>query len=132
MVVGVPKEIKADENRVALLPSGVGAFEAHGHTVLVESGAGVGSGVSDSAYRQAGARIVKKTASIWERAHLIVKVKEPLGKELQFMRPGQLIYTYLHLASNERLTKKMLRKRLPVLPTRPSNSTTAPFRSSRR
>jgi alanine dehydrogenase len=112
MVVGVPKEIKADENRVALLPSGVGAFVAHGHTVLIESGAGGGSGVSDSAYRQAGARIVKKAASIWERAHLIVKVKEPLGKELQFMRPGQLIYTYLHLASNEKLTKKMLRKKV--------------------
>ncbi|MDP7638409.1 MAG: hypothetical protein QGG73_01640 [Candidatus Hydrogenedentes bacterium] len=74
-MVGVPKEIKADENRVALVSSGVGAFITHGHTVLVEAGAGVGSGISDLAYQQAGARIVKKAASIWERAALSARIR---------------------------------------------------------
>lgn len=110
MIVGVPKEIKADENRVALIPSGVGAYVTHGHTVLIEAGAGLGSGIPDAAYRQAGARIVKKVASIWERADLIVKVKEPIGRELQLMRKSQMIYTYLHLASNAKLTKALVRK----------------------
>ncbi|PCJ56035.1 MAG: alanine dehydrogenase [Candidatus Hydrogenedentota bacterium] len=110
MIIGVPKEIKEDEARVALVPSGVGAFVAHGHTVLVEQGAGLGSGIPDSAYRKAGARMVQKAASVWERAELIVKVKEPLGNELRLMRSGQIIYTYLHLASNEKLTKALMRR----------------------
>lgn len=110
MIVGVPKEIKADENRVAMVPSGVGAFVAHGHTVLVESGAGLGSGIPDAAYRQAGARIVKKVESLWERAELVVKVKEPLGNEFELMREGQIIYTYFHLASDEKLTKELLKR----------------------
>ncbi len=109
MIVGVPREIKADENRVGMVPSGVGAFVARGHTVLVESGAGVGSGIRDAAYREAGARIVKKAESVWERAELIVKVKEPLGRELRAMWDGQIVYTYLHLASNEKLTRALMR-----------------------
>lgn len=115
MNVGVPKELKADENRVAMVPSGVGAFVAHGHTVLVESGAGVGSGIADAAYRKAGARIVKKAESLWERADLIVKVKEPLGRELHCMRDGQIIYTYLHLASNEKLTRALIRRNVTAI-----------------
>jgi alanine dehydrogenase len=109
MVVGVPKEIKADENRVALVPSGVGALTAHGHTVLVQAGAGVGSGIPDAAYRAAGARIVKGAKPIWQRAELIMKVKEPLGPELKWLREGQIIYTYLHLASDEKLTRALMR-----------------------
>jgi len=110
MIVGVPKEIKPDEARVALVPSGVTAFVNHGHKVLIESGAGLGSGIDDADYRQAGAQIVKKADSVWARAELIIKVKEPLGRELQWMRSGQIIYTYLHLASNEKLTRTLLRR----------------------
>jgi alanine dehydrogenase len=110
VVIGVPKEIKADEDRVALVPSGVAAFVAHGHRVLVEKGAGLGSGIGDAAYRKAGARIVQKGRSIWERAKLVIKVKEPLGPELASMRTGQIVYTYLHLASNKKLTRSLIGK----------------------
>jgi len=112
MVVGVPKEIKPGEARVAMVPSGVAAFTAHGHTVLVERGAGRGSGIPDSAYRRAGARIVTKAQSVWQRAELVVKVKEPLGKERTWMREGQIVYTYLHLASDKALTNALLRKKV--------------------
>ena len=115
MIVGVPREIKQDENRVALAPAGVAAFVHHGHTVLVESGAGTGSGLPDAAYRRAGARIVRKARSIWERAGLIIKVKEPLGVELAWMRPGQILYTYLHLASNEGLTRALMKKKVAAV-----------------
>ena len=115
MIVGVPKEIKADEQRVALVPSGVPAFVAHGHTVLVEQGAGEGSGIADAQYRAAGAHIVRKRTSVWERADLIVKVKEPIGAELKRMRPGQILFTYLHLASNETLTRALKRRKVTAL-----------------
>jgi alanine dehydrogenase len=110
MIVGVPKEIKADENRVGVVPPGVGALVAHGHTVVVQTGAGVGSGIPDTAYRKAGARIVKEAKSVWQRADLVMKVKEPLGPELKWMREGQIVYTYLHLASDEKLTRTLMRK----------------------
>lgn len=110
MVIGVPKETKPGEARVALVPSGVAAFVAHGHTVLVEHGAGAGSGISDAAYRRAGAQVAHTAKSVWERADLIIKVKEPSGEELDWMRPGQVIFTYLHLASNEALTRTLLKK----------------------
>lgn len=115
MVVGVPKEIKPDERRVALVPAGVGAFASHGHTVLVEKGAGAGSGIPDTEYRAAGARIVQKAERIWADADLIVKVKEPLGRELRWMREGQIVFTYLHLASNERLTKALMRRKVTAI-----------------
>jgi alanine dehydrogenase len=110
MIVGVPKEIKADENRVAMTPSGVGALVAHGHTVLVQSGAGLGSGIADRAYRKAGGRMIKGAKGVWDRAELIVKVKEPLGPELKWLREGQIVYTYLHLASNESLTRMLMKR----------------------
>lgn len=112
MIVGVPKEIKPDENRVALLESGVAAFTAHGHKVLVEKGAGVGSAIPDQAYRHAGATIVKTAKAVWDRADMVMKVKEPLGNELKWMRAGQIIYTYLHLASNETLTRALAKKKV--------------------
>ncbi len=112
MIVGVPKEIKAGEARVAMVPSGVAAFVGHGHTVLVEKNAGVGSGIPDDAYVAAGAAIVRKPKEIWERAAMIVKVKEPIDPEFNYMRPGQILYTYLHLASSEALTRKLLAKRV--------------------
>ncbi|HOD51491.1 MAG TPA: alanine dehydrogenase [Candidatus Hydrogenedentes bacterium] len=110
MLIGVPKEIKADERRVAIVPSGVAAFRKHSHRVMVEKGAGLGSGISDEAYAAAGAEIVAEPKDIWARAEMIVKVKEPIGDELEWMWSGQIIYTYLHLASNEALTHKMLEK----------------------
>lgn len=115
MIIGVPREIKPDENRVALVPSGVAAYVEHGHTVLVEKGAGLGSGIDDAAYRRAGARVVKKAQSVWERSDMIVKVKEPLGDELKWMREGQIIYTYLHLASDEKLTRALLKRKVTAI-----------------
>ncbi len=108
MIVGVPKEIKTAEARVALVPSGVAAFVSHGHRVLVESGAGVGSGIPDEAYRAAGATLVEGPGPVWRDADMVIKVKEPLGPELEALRPGLILYTYLHLASNEALTRRML------------------------
>jgi alanine dehydrogenase len=108
MIVGVPREIKQDEGRVSVVPSGVAAYVGHGHTVFVEQGAGMGSGIPDAAYREAGAKIVKDAKAIWERSDMIVKVKEPLNDELKWMHQNQILYTYLHLASNEPLTKALL------------------------
>ncbi len=110
MIIGVPKEIKADEARVALVPSGVSAFVSHGHDVIVEQGAGSGSGIPDSAYRAAGASIVRKAKSIWERVELVIKVKEPLGDELTMMQPGQIVYTFFHLASNRPLAQALKKR----------------------
>lgn len=115
MVVGVPKEIKPGENRVAMLPSGVAAFTAHGHEVLVEKSAGTGSGITDAQYREAGAQIVSSARGVWERAELIVKVKEPIGPELSRLRAGQIVYTYLHLASNEALTRHLMKKQVTAI-----------------
>jgi alanine dehydrogenase len=112
MNIGVPKEIKSGEKRVGLAPSGAAAFTAHGHTVYVERAAGVGSGISDADYRAAGARIAAKAESVWKRADLVIKVKEPLGDELNWMREGQILYTYLHLASNEALTRGLVDRKV--------------------
>lgn len=112
MVIGVPKEIKTNEGRVSMVPSGVAAFVAHGHKVLVETGAGLGSGIPDAAYREAGAQLVKQAKAVWDRADMIVKVKEPLGNELKWARPGQILYTYLHLASNEPLTRALIARKV--------------------
>jgi alanine dehydrogenase len=105
--IGVPKEIKTDENRVALTPSGVTAFVAHGHGVIVERGAGHGSSIDDAAYVAAGATIAG-TAEVWERAELVLKVKEPLPEEFSHLRPGLMLFTYLHLAANETLTRVLI------------------------
>ena len=105
MIVGVPKEIKADENRVALLPVGAEQLIAHGHKVLVETQAGVGSSFSDEAYKAAGAEIVKTAAEVYQKAEMIVKVKEPLAAEYKLLRDGQIVFTYFHFAAGEELTK---------------------------
>lgn len=112
MKVGVPKEIKPGENRVAMAPSGVAAFVAHGHTVFVERGAGIGSGMTDKVFADAGAMLVDTADAVWNSADMIVKVKEPIDPEFDRMRAGQIIYTYLHLASSETLTKRLLEKRV--------------------
>ena len=108
MIVGVPKEIKAEENRVALVPAGVQALVASGHTVLVERAAGLGSGFRDGAYVAAGAEVVHAAAEVWERAELVVKVKEPVEAEYALMRPEQVIFTYFHFAADERLTRRTI------------------------
>ncbi len=106
MVIGVPKEIKTLENRVALTPGGVHSLVRRGHTVLVEQGAGVGSGISDAEYQKAGAELVS-AAQAWA-ADLVVKVKEPIAEEYRYLRPGLILFTYLHLAADEALTRALL------------------------
>ena len=108
MVVGVPTEIKDDENRVAITPSGVAAFSAHDHRVVVQSGAGVGSAIADDDYRAAGASVLETVEEVWAHADLILKVKEPLNGEFELMRPGQVLFTYLHLAASKSLTRRLL------------------------
>lgn len=107
MVIGIPREIKAQENRVSLLPSGAYQLAQRGHTVLVEECAGVGSGYSDEDYTRAGAEIVPTHAEVFERAEMIVKVKEPLPEEYGLLRRGQTLFTYLHLAASKPLTEAL-------------------------
>ena len=99
--VGIPTEVKEDENRVAITPSGVAALAKDDHRVFVQSGAGAGSTIPDAAYRKAGATIVDSAADIWSECDLILKVKEPLDGELDLMRSGHVIFTYLHLAASK-------------------------------
>jgi alanine dehydrogenase len=111
MIVGVPKEIKADENRVALVPAGAEALVASGHEVLVEASAGEGSGFPDDTYVDVGAAIVQDADDVWRRADMIVKVKEPVEPEYERMRDGQVLFTYFHFAADERLTREVIEKR---------------------
>ncbi|HET7586163.1 MAG TPA: alanine dehydrogenase [Gemmatimonadaceae bacterium] len=105
MRIGVPKEIKTNENRVAIVPAGAEALTAAGHTVLIERGAGAGSGFPDEAYERAGATIVPEVDAVWRDADMIVKVKEPIAPEWPRMRKGQTVFTYFHFAADERLTR---------------------------
>jgi alanine dehydrogenase len=108
MIVGVPKEVKTDEYRVAMTPVGVEELTRTGHTILIEAGSGQGSGISDEQYSQCGAEIVPDGADIWHRADLVVKVKEPLPEEWPLMRPNQIVFTYFHFAANEDLTRAVM------------------------
>jgi alanine dehydrogenase len=108
MHIGVPKEIKTSENRVALVPAGAEALVAQGHTVSIERGAGEGSGFDDQAYASAGARILPRAEEVWTAADLIIKVKEPIESEWPRMRAGQVMYTYFHFAADERLTRAVI------------------------
>jgi alanine dehydrogenase len=112
MVVGVPKEIKDHETRVGCVPSMVTALLESGHAVLVETGAGVGSSITDEEYQQAGAVILDDARDVWSKADLIVKVKEPQPSEFQFFRPGLILFTYLHLAPLPELTDALLKSRV--------------------
>jgi alanine dehydrogenase len=109
MLVGVPKEIKTDEYRVALIPVGVEELTRAGHRVLLQAGAGQGSGIEDEYYARHGAEIVADAAEIWRRADLIVKVKEPLPQEWPLLRDGQIVFTYFHFAADEALTRAVMR-----------------------
>lgn len=108
MIIGVPKEIKPQENRVAIQPGGVMQLKRHGHTVYVEKNAGVGSGFSDEMYIQAGAEMLEDVDDLWQRAEMIMKVKEPIAVEYPRMREGQVIFTYFHFAADETLTKAVV------------------------
>ncbi len=112
MIVGVPKEIKNKENRVGMVVAGVRALTQAGHKVLVQHNAGVGVGISDDDYRKAGATILETAKEIFEKSDMIVKVKEPLPEEYPLLREGQILYTYLHLAADERLTKALMERKI--------------------
>jgi len=108
LIVGVPKEIKRDEYRVALLPVGVEELSRAGHTVLVEIGSGLGSGITDDRYAEHGAKLVPSAEEIFGNAELVIKVKEPLEAEWPLLRPGQIVFTYFHFAADRQLTLAVL------------------------
>jgi alanine dehydrogenase len=108
MLVGVPKEIKNNESRVAMTPAGVHELVVRNHKVLIQAGAGEGSGFSDQDYMDAGAEIATKAEDVWGRAELVVKVKEPIAAEYPLMRKGQVLFTYLHLAASKDCTKAIV------------------------
>ena len=108
MLVGVPTEVKNHEYRVAITPAGVHEFTRHGHSVLVESGAGLGSSITDREFTAAGATIVSEPEDVWGKAELVLKVKEPIAVEYDRMREGQTLFTYLHLAANKDCTRALL------------------------
>jgi alanine dehydrogenase len=109
MIIGIPKEIKQQENRVSLLPSAADQLTRRGHTVLVQENAGVGSGYPDEDYLEAGAKIAETAEEVFAKADMIVKVKEPLPAEYGLLRKGQILFTYLHLAASKSLTEALLK-----------------------
>ena len=112
MLVGVPAEVKSHEYRVAIAPAGVHEFTRHGHSVIVEGGAGPGSSIPDREFAAAGATIVSDAESVWDKAELILKVKEPIGAEYELVQPSQVIFTYLHLAASRDCTQALLKSRV--------------------
>jgi len=108
MIIGTPKEIKDNEYRVGLVPAGVKQFIRHGHKVLIQNNAGIGSGVDDEEYKAVGAEIIESAEQIFKQADMIIKVKEPINKERDYLRPDQILYTYLHLAPDPEQTKALL------------------------
>ncbi len=111
MIVGVLKEIKAEENRVSMTPAGAEVMARNRHEVLVETGAGLGSGFDDAAYEKAGARIVARPQEVFARADMVMHVKEPLPPEFELIREGQIVFTYLHLAAAEELTLALMARK---------------------
>lgn len=112
MIIGIPKEIKTDEFRVGMTPSGVAELIKAGHSVLVEHGAGEGSGFDDSLYAEAGAQLLQRAAEVYAQAGMILKVKEPIETEYPLLREGQILFTYLHLAADKRLTEVLCAKKV--------------------
>lgn len=108
MIIGIPKEIKPEENRVAIVPGGVETLVKRGHKVIIERNAGVGSGFTDEEYLKAGAKIVERHEDVFYEAELILKVKEPLPEEYKLLSEGKILFTYLHLAASEELTKSLI------------------------
>lgn len=112
MKVGVPKEIKNKENRVAMVLAGVHALTEHGHQVIIEKDAGVGAGISNQDYERAGAKIVSSAQEVFQKSEMIVKVKEPLPEEYDLLRENQILYTYLHLAADQKLTQALMERKI--------------------
>jgi alanine dehydrogenase len=112
MIIGIPREIKPEENRIAIVPGGIETLVQRGHTVLVESGAGKGSGYSDDELKKAGARILPKHGDIFAEADLVLKVKEPLPEEYNLLRADQILFTFFHFAASETLTRTLLEKKI--------------------
>ena len=115
MIIGVPKEIKAGENRVAITPGAVTAFVNKGHRVLVETGAGQGSGIEDDEFRHFGAEIVPTAKELYERAEMIYKVKEPQPAEYDLLREGLILFAYLHLAAEPEVARVLIEKKVAAL-----------------
>jgi len=115
MIIGVPKEIKTEESRVAVTPTGVAGFVARKHKVLIQKGAGLGSALTDRTYESAGATIVETAADVWQEADMIMKVKEPQVSEYPLLRPGLILFTYLHLAANESVTRALLDRKVTAI-----------------
>jgi alanine dehydrogenase len=115
VIIGVPKEVKTREYRVGMVPAGVRALVGDGHKVLVEKGAGLGSGILDTEYLQAGAEMVRGASEVWKRAEMIIKVKEPIAEEYERIQAGQIIYTYFHLAAVPELAKVLVKKRVAAV-----------------
>src|SRR5262249_45600038 len=108
MIIGVPTEVKPDERRVSLTPAGAAAFRSHGHRVVVQRGAGIGSGFTDAMYREGGATVAAAPAEVWTRSDMVLKVKEPQPAEFKHLQPGKILFTYLHLAAEKRLSRALL------------------------
>ena len=115
MIIGVPKEIKVRENRVGIVPGGVKVLTSQGHRVLTEKNAGVGAGISDGMYQEAGATILNDVEELWGSAEMIMKVKEPIEAEYARMQPNQILYAYLHLAAGPQLTEALLQRRVRAI-----------------
>jgi len=117
MIIGVPRETKRDEYRVGMLPVGVEEFTRAGHQVVVEAGAGLGSGLADHDYLRHGAELVPSAQEVYDRAGMVVKVKEPQPEEIDLLRPGQVVFAYFHFAADRKLTEAVLASgaRTPVL-----------------
>lgn len=112
MIIGVPKEVKNNEYRIGILPVGVESLVKAGHEVVIESRAGCGSGIEDEAYIKAGAKIVRRAHEVFERAQMIVKIKEPMESEYELLREGHILFTYLHLAASRELTDALIRRKV--------------------
>lgn len=115
MIIGVVREIKSSEDRVGLTPTAVKTYVKKGHMVLVEKGAGLTSGFKDLAYERVGAKLIDDAKTVWNQSEMIIKVKEPLDSEYPYFRKGLILYTYLHLAANEKLTKALLKKQVTAI-----------------
>jgi alanine dehydrogenase len=111
MIIGVPKEIKDNENRVAMTPSGVKTFKKNGHQVFIQKTAGLGSGITDQEYQEAGASIIEEPEEVYHKSNMIMKVKEPLPSEYTFIKEEQIVFTYFHFAASHELTEAMIEKK---------------------
>src|ERR1700735_1038461 len=115
MLIGVPKEIKISENRVGMTEAGVRQLVKEGHSVIVEKDAGLGSGITNEQYEKAGAKIIDTKKEVYAKAAMIVKVKEPLPEEYELLRENQILYTYLHLAAEPKLTKVLCERKVKAI-----------------